>query len=647
MQGHRLIIVGFTLLALSAPGASQEPQHGTERPTELPDTLLHRNTAGVFFERNLNTFNWTGRATIDTLVGQTRIALGEQYMSNIIQIDATAGVPRRRFQTTQHTLSLSLGQPITPTVSTIVEMSTLTYSDDKAVGLSTAASHSVLGGFAFRPFPFLSISPAAGYRWENQLARDDHGLSYNLGAQLEEIETDGYLIRGDGQFHRDQLDPRLLERHTATLRIQKTFLEGTRDSLDISFFRNRREFYTFSATGPDNTIESRIDNLFSFTNLLDYELERNLITSLYVNVTNRALDRDTRTGPGGVDSTVRFDTEIREFRLDTYLQGLYRSDDGKRTAWARISYNERDENHRAKPIPGASPNVDVLFNTRNRQEQSKDNLTRRTAIAASLAFPLSRGSEVSLSGAGSLLRYDTPSEFNLEDRDELLVALTITSHHRISRALTLSIALDGSLSHLVYLLKERSANNNYNRIIRLSPRVEYHPMPGIASINTFEVLANYTVYDYEQQVALVRSFSYRQFGWMDSTSVALTSRIGLDFFSFLKLYERGQLRWSDFTERLENAFVDRTYALQLRFVPEPGSVFAVGIQYFSQSRYVYEPAGKRLEAFLRSVGPTCGVEWEMNRFSTLRLKGWYEERTLADGTRQSLPNMTMNVSLHF
>ncbi len=647
MHGRRFIGIALSLFALTVSCKSQEPPRGAEHPAELQDTLFRRNTAGIFFERNLNTFTWTGRATIDTLAGRTRISLGEQYLSNIIQIDASAGIPRRRFQTTQHTLSLNLSQPLTSTVNTVVQMSTLSYSDDKAVGLSTAASHAVLGGFAYRPFPFLSVSPVAGYRWENQLTRKDHGLSYTLGARLEEIDTDGYLIGGNGEFHRDQVDPRLLERHTAALRIQKTFLEGTRDSLEFTFFRNRREFYTFAPSGDDNTIESRIDNLFSFTNLLDYQLEKNLITSLYVNVVNRALSRDTRTGPGGVDSTVRFDTEISEFRLDTYLQGVYRTDDGRGEAWARISYSERDENHRARPPSNPPPNVEVLFNTRNRQEQSKDNLTRRTAIAASLTLPLSRADAVSVSGAGNLLRYDTPSELNLEDRDELLVALTVASQHRLSRALTLSLALDGSLSHLVYLLKERSANNSYNRILRFSPRVEYHPMQGILSINAFEVLANYTVYDYEQQVALVRSFSYRQFGWMDSTSVALTSRIVLDFFSFLKLYERGQLRWSDFTERPENSFVDRTYALQLRFVPDPGVLFAVGVQYFSQSRYAYGATGKRLEAFLRSVGPTCRIEWEMNRYSTLRMKGWFEERTLTDGSTQSLPNMTLNVSLHF
>jgi hypothetical protein len=44
----------------------------------------------------------------------------------------------------------------------------------------------------------------------------------------------------------------------------------------------------------------------------------------------------------------------------------------------------------------------------------------------------------------------------------------------------------------------------------------------------FEVLANYTVYDYEQKL-LWRGFSYRQFSWVDSTRIDLAHNIGLDF----------------------------------------------------------------------------------------------------------------------
>jgi len=143
----------------------------------------------------------------------------------------------------------------------------------------------------------------------------------------------------------------------------------------------------------------------------------------------------------------------------------------------------------------------------------------------------------------------------------------------------------------------------------------------------------------------VRSFSYRQFGWIDSTSLEITRNIGLDFFVYLKLYDRGQLNWKEFTERRENSFVDKTYALQARYSPEPGTVFALGIRYFSQSRYTYNGDDRTLDSFLRSFGPTCLIVWRLNRFSELGLKGWYEQRRLGDGVAKSLANMTMNINI--
>jgi hypothetical protein len=47
------------------------------------------------------------------------------------------------------------------------------------------------------------------------------------------------------------------------------------------------------------------------------------------------------------------------------------------------------------------------------------------------------------------------------------------------------------------------------------------------------------------------------------------------------------------------------------------------------------------------MGPTCSILWRMNRYSEFRIQGWYEHRTQPDGARASLPNMMMNIQLHF
>jgi hypothetical protein len=634
------LVVVLNTLVLEAQDIQRT---GTETAGGRVDTLLRQNSAGIFLERNLNTFNWTGRAAIDTAVAGNALKLTEQYSSNIILLESTPTSPTKNLESTQQQISLLVGRPVTSDLKTQAQWSSLVYSDNKSVGLSHTSFYSLLGGLEYSPYSFVSVNPMAGYRWDNQSDIRDKGASYSLAARTHGISLDGYDINGAGQFEEHHLDPRLLQNHFARASTQKTFLGNTRDSLELGWSRNRRDFYTVG----ESKIESRIDNGFSFANLLDYEFDRNLLASVFVTMSSRALDKDIRRTSTRQDTAVQFNTAIDEFRLESYVQAAYKNDDGKPVATVRFYHGERSENHKAKPIPGAPPDIETLYGVQNKQEQTKDNLSRRTALSGALETMLLRSDTVSVSGTASILRYDTPSAANVEDRDELLLALSIASGHHISQYLDVAFVLSGNLSHIVYLLKDRSANNNYNRVLRFAPRVTYRPTRDVSTFNTFEVLANYTVYDFEERLFQIRSFSYRQFGWLDSTSVELTRRIGLDFLAYLKLYERGQLQWAEFRERRENSFVDKTYAAQVRFRPSEDLLMAVGLRYFSQSRYAYKGDTKNLESFLRSIGPTCSIAWEISSYSRFAIRGWYEQRRQTDGTTRSLANMAMNILLTF
>ena len=635
-----LLLLIFTPCIL--PLSAQELPRSPDYTSPASDTTYRQNAASILFDRNQNTYNWIGRIVVDTSWGGSSLSFSQQYISNIIQVEASGVMPRRKLESNQHNIVLGIGTPLATDFQARTLWSSLIYSDNKGVGLSNASNHSFLGGVEYRPFQTLSLFPMAGYRWDNQAEIHDRGPSVRMGARLIDLIADGYQVSGSAQFHQDHLDPRNVESHFAKAGVQKIFSPLTRDSLEAGISRSRREFYALA----DSNIESRVENGFYFTNLLDYALERNIVATLYVAVTGRGLDKDVRFYGMIPSPTPQFGTHIDEFRLDASAQATFHLDDGRTGGSLRFSYSERNESHTAKPAGSSSPGAVILFNERNKQEQTKDNLARRSSLTGHIYLPLSGSDNIAIAGAASILRYDTPSDFNLEDRDELLTALTIATSHRVSRYLDVGVSLEGSMSHLVYLLQERSANNNINRVIRLAPRSVFHPVPAFSSMNAFEVLANYTVYDFEAQAALARSFSYRQFGWIDSSSVELTHRIGLDFFAYLKLYERGQLKWSEFTERTENSFVDKTYALQLRFRPMPGTVFAVGLRYFGQARYEYNDGQKNLSSYLSSFGPTCLVLWEIGPHSQFSLRGWYEHKKQADGSSRSLASMAMNVSVN-
>lgn len=627
------MILGWTTLP------AQEGMRQEESVAFPADTLQARNSLSVVFDRNLNTYNWIDRVALDTSVLGLSVRFRQQFLSNIVRSDPAPSGGPATLVSDQNSMTLALQRSLAPAVDLQTQWSSLIYDDARGVGLSSSSFHYVLGGVGVQPLRELTLSSLGGYRWDNQGTIRDRGPALQLTAAARGIDLDGYRFAGRGQFHTDFVEPRRLEDHFATLGIQKQFLGLTQDSLRAGLYHRRREFYTKA----DSAIESRTERIVAFGNTLDYEIVPFTLARLSFSLANRGLDKDTRARPGLPPGDLVFDTRIDEFRLSAELELLHRSPDGRTALSGRLAYSERDESHQAKLPAGAPPNVVVLWTQRNRQEQTKDNSARRTSLSGDFRFPVSLSDMLSISGTAGILRYDTPSEQNVEDRDELLLALGLGSQHRLSRVLELAFALEATQSQLVYLLKERSANNNTNTVLRFSPLVTYHPSAFFRTVNQFEVLANYTVYDFEDQLAIARSFSYRQFTWLDSTAVEVTDQVGLDFVAYFKIYERGQLNWEEFTERLESSFLDRTLALQLRYQPGSHLLLGVGFQYFSQSRYQHELGTRSLASFLRTTGPTCLVAWEVGRHSRIDFRGWYEQRVFADGSRRTQPSMTLNL----
>ena len=107
---------------------------------------------------------------------------------------------------------------------------------------------------------------------------------------------------------------------------------------------------------------------------------------------------------------------------------------------------------------------------------------------------------------------------------------------------------EATFGHTVYLFASRSSNNNQSRIIRLRAGGDYLGSL-VKSFNSFEVSANYTVYDFEDVTTNYQSYSFRQFTAIDSTTIVLTNDVSLFAYGYLKLSEVGDFRWDNFTAR--------------------------------------------------------------------------------------------------
>lgn len=596
------------------------------------------NVASIGFDKSLSTYHWTGVLGYRLNSGPVTFGLHERFQSTLIRAD-------RNLITDEQTLSLMARYKASSLVSPSMRISSFILSDNKSIGISSASAHGFHGGFAFMPQTSILLEPMAGIRIDNQVDARDRGPSFLLDVAVDSATFSGYRFDGLGRYQYDKLDPRAIETRNLQLHLDRYFFERTRNVLTVHYNRNRRDFYvpadaTVQQTfGAVQNIETRSEDLVLVGDTLDYQVGTRALLTIQGNILDRTIHRTTRYRY--IDDP-RANTTIDELRIDGGMSLSLSPTDRIRTV-ARLLYQEREERHELDE-DGALYRFKDL-DSLTTLEESKNNRSRRSSVAGEMRIVFSATDTMELSGSGTILRYDTPSGRNLEDRDELWYLISANAAHRFSRSLAMSLSADVHLTHLVYLSSRRSDQNTWNRIFRLSPRLVYTPSRTFTSINRFEVLANYTAYDFEFLSSNIRSFVFRQFSLADSTFFQCTRRFGIEWTSIWRLYDRGDLKWDAFSERLINSFVDRSYGGTLHYALEEGLLFSIGIRYFSQLRYGYRGVERYLETQFRSVGPTTSIAWNSKSRTILSIHGWYEHQTQTGIASRNFANLTMSLNV--
>ena len=306
----------------------------------------------------------------------------------------------------------------------------------------------------------------------------------------------------------------------------------------------------------------------------------------------------------------------------------------------KLAYSEKEERHSVLDDMFAS---DAIIDTQRASARRLENTAQRTALTSALNIDVSQDDKIRLVSSAGILRYDTPDIFNTDDRDELLLTNGAEYVHRFSPRFQMVLNADLTLFHLVYLDRNQSANNNWNRVIRFSPSVEYMPAPSFRTVLRTEVLANYTISDYEQQVSSIRSFSFRQVLWSDSTMVRLSERIHCNFSGSLRIFERGTLRWQEFKEKPEEYVMEKTMWPEIVWSSEIGLKIGIGFRYFGQDRYQYQNGQRLFSQGIEAMGPTASLVWLGLGGERVTIEGWREEQKNNGATAAIYSNLSIQV----
>jgi len=597
------------------------------------------NLLSSYLEKRLNTYSLNTGFLYNKDLSDFNFRVHENFNSKLVKSNTNNRRDEQNF-------SLSAAYKISNAISSGFSAENKILSDSRQIEINQASISNVSLFTLYSPEPNMFFSPFIGYSNNRQIGENDYGLIYGIEGSTHENDLSDLSLSAQLKLRNEDISPRKNLLRYLNLLLNNNFADNVSNTLSARFTQNRKDFYYVanqqiaSEFNIVNNIQSRIETAYS--------LEDNVHIGSFFDVFTldtrgraswRDIDRDTRYMPSVITSSSVYDTKINELRVEFESVISYKSKFF--TGNLRGLITERDE----KNITKNYGNNDFFFEERSNQESQKNNNSSRASLSLSGDFNLSKKDKLSLSFLQNKLRYDTPSQENFDDRDELLSILRLRYSRFLTPFFEAFVSTEGTFSHIVYLFSEKSSNNNINRVLKFAAGGNYTGK-NISSSNTFEVSANYTVYDFEDLNPNFKSFSFRQFTATDSSSIKIFKDLSFESDGYLKLSEQGDFQWSSFsaqpTRYLEEIYAEPKITYNLN-----GILLASGIRYFSLKAYNYKVREKIPDSRYISIGPLMEIFFLIKKTLYFRLYGWYEFINTNNTIRQEQANFTMQMNWNF
>lgn len=598
--------------------------------------MFDRSGASFGVEKIANTFLFTGQADIGIETGFGSLRVVQDYRGTSFR---TSTVASRDDQYALITWSLPVGSGL----STLVRQSWTLSRDSRSLGLSSLERLNGVGGLQWKPDATVDVMALAGAERTTQIGVAATGLILGMDGRVQGLDIDEWTFSSRllADYHRMDA-ARSASDVVADASVYRSIDEGSELRVAASYSSVGRAYFTTLAFGStDLVVEARGEQRVNVDAALTYAVTSAVTMNVGAQLQSASIDRQYAQPTVGVPLT-SVNRRLSELVLD--LSGELR--------WALSNMNVtvggsiylRDEQN------GVSERFAIdasALATLRSQENQRDNATSRTRMQARIVWTPSTRDTLEADITSWLLRYDTPSDLNPDDRDELTTLAAVRYARRVDDGLTIGATLAGQEVHLVFLKAQRSALNNHNRVLRLAPYVLIE-RGWFTMRPQLEILANYTVYDFEDRGASARSFSFRQIAWRDSLRLRLAPSVHAEGSVLFRYSERATLYWQQFAEAPETG--QREWLAKILIFSVPSTTWSIGA---GVRRYelVQEPLGTIVApgatSSLRFWAPEVAVRYGTADGSTLSLSGWYEFQQVNVTGRRDLPNLLLRARVLF
>ncbi len=521
------------------------------------------------------------------------------------------------------------------------------YNDDRNVGLNKASVLTTILFLDYSPFSKINIIPFLGFEQNNQLNENDNGYVYGLETNIDDFNLGEFEINSIIKYKNEDISPKKNILRLINFDLSNNINENFSNTISTNYLQQRRDFYftadklTSDEFGISNNIQSRIETNYNIQERLKLIQNDSPFTfDLIGRISFRDIDRKTRYISLNNIPNINYDTKINELRLEFFSLVEYKKRDLDLAF--RFSYTERDEKHQPNKYEGIS---NIVFEERKILEEQKNNSSQLANISLTGSYTI-KNNIISFSLFHRKLQYDTPSNLNFDDRDELLSIGNINYLHNFNKFFNAFINFETSINKMVYIFSQRSSNNNIKRTIKFLSGGSFSNS-FLFTKNTAEVSANYTVFDYEELNPNYKSYSFRQFGFRDSSKIILNKNFGVNFNGYLKISEQGNFNWQNFSEspqrHLQEKFIQQSFFYKYSIVE-----FNLGVKFFSLQTFSFVNSKmKKLISQYSSVGPTFDIIINLIDKLELKIFSWYEFIKDESNKKREMANLDLRIYYKF
>lgn len=581
------------------------------------DTLTRNNFVSTNLDNNVNSALLSSKININYDIKNINFILKNNYSSDVTKLTDNVYRDFNEFSATTN-------YKLTKKFKAGIGLQYRTLSDNRAIEINKDRNAFYYTNFDYKPNNTFYINSKIGIRNEEQIGEKNSGLGGILSSDFNGLNMYNFISDGNLNLSYDRLTQKTNYNIELNTNIYKQFTDKSENTTVVRFYDRRSDFYipaTSSIIGNynvKNNIQSRIESYIYIEDKLRYGIADNLNFNILGVYLAKFIDSKYKYIPTSQNIVFEniYNAKVNEngFQAGSNLE--YNS--GRYNAKVWLVYSERVEHHSPVDI-GDLPSS--IIRELDRLEKDKDNNSRNTSLVLEASANLTNTHSVRISGSSSILKYDTDSRENYDDRDELNSILNITHKYNNLRNFILETTFEYNMATLSYLFKEKSSNNNSNKIYRLTTRSIFSPIRSLLTKNSLQVLANYTVYKFEDLISKVQSFSFRQLTVTDSTNYDFNRYFFCDFYGVIKIYEQGAYNEKEFTEKPLAYFDDRKMNAFLGYKLTENLIFSLGFTHFIQRQYIYDSGIKLLRRTISNYGPVGKIQFYFRNNSKIEVIG--------------------------